>query len=138
MQQFVHRLAVTTNGTGFYDIGDTVVAAVKECRASVGLVTLFCQHTSASLLIQENADADVRADLLRFFDRLAPATDIYQHAAEGEDDMPAHIRAAVLPTHVCVPIEHGRLTLGPWQAIYLVEHRKDQRERTIVMHILAD
>jgi secondary thiamine-phosphate synthase enzyme len=138
MQQSVHRLSVETNGKGFYDIGDAVVAAVKACQASVGLVTLFCQHTSASLLIQENADADVRADLSRFFDRLAPEADNYQHAAEGEDDMPAHMRATLLPTHVCVPIEHGRLTLGPWQGIYLVEHRRDRRERTILMHILVD
>jgi secondary thiamine-phosphate synthase enzyme len=137
MQQSVHRLVLTTDGKGFYDIGDAVVAAVRERQIATGLVTLYCPHTSASLLIQENADADVRADLARFFDRLAPEADEYRHVAEGDDDMPAHIRAAVLPTHVSIPIEHGRLTLGSWQGIYLVEHRRDRRERTLVMHILG-
>lgn len=138
MQQSVHHLSLQTAGKGFYDIGDAVVTTLKQRRISLGLVTLFCQHTSASLLIQENADATVRADLSGFFDRLVPETDAYQHATEGQDDMPAHIRTALLPTHLCIPVEHGRMALGPWQGIYLFEHRRDQQERVVIMHILGE
>lgn len=127
-------LTVRTEGPGFYEITDTVQACVKGS----GVVTLFIQHSSASLLIQENADPDVQHDLKAFFRRLAPHADAPQmawltHRLEGPDDMPAHIKAALLPTSLQIPVIGGRLALGRWQGIFLVEHRDQPHDRTIVL-----
>lgn len=106
---------------------------------ATGLLTLFCRHTSASLLIQENADPDVRTDLEAFFDRLVPeARELYVHATEGPDDVPAHIRAALMQTQLSIPIEAGRMLLGTWQGIYLFEHRSAGQSREIVLSLMGE
>ena len=105
---------------------------------SRGLLTVWCRHTSASLVVQENADPDVRADLEAFFRRLVPESGHYRHAEEGPDDMPAHIRAALSLTQLSVPVDDGRLALGTWQAIYLFEHRASPRQRELVLHLIGE
>ena len=105
---------------------------------SCGLLTVWCRHTSASLVVRENADPDVRADLEAFFRRLVPESGHHRHAEEGPDDMPAHIRAALTLTQLSVPIEDGRLTLGTWQAIYLFEHRASPRRRELALHLIGE
>jgi secondary thiamine-phosphate synthase enzyme len=110
---------------------------VAEAEVKSGLCTIFIRHTSASLLIQENADPSVRRDLERFFARLAPEDFPYEHDAEGPDDMPAHIKAALLPTSLQIPILEGELALGTWQGIYLWEHRRQSHRRQVVVHIIG-
>lgn len=132
-------MKVSTRGRGFYDITDQVAALVKQSGIESGLATVHLQHTSASLLIQENADPEVRRDLERFFARLAPDGDsLFQHTSEGEDDMPAHVRTALTAVNVSVPILHGRMTLGTWQGLYVWEHRKSPHTRRLAIHILGD
>ena len=130
---------VATRGPGFYEITDEVAGWV----AGDGLLTLMIQHTSASLLIQENADPDVRVDLLGFLDRLAPPADHpsmgwLRHTLEGPDDMPAHIKAAVLPVSLHIPVAEGRLRLGTWQGIYVVEHRAHPHRRRVAAQFLSE
>ncbi|MEL6519803.1 MAG: secondary thiamine-phosphate synthase enzyme YjbQ [Pseudomonadota bacterium] len=130
------RFAVETNGPGLYEITGRVAAWAQ----GTGLLTLFIRHTSASLLIQENADPEVQTDLQAFFARLVPPTTdpsmkYLTHTYEGPDDMPAHIKSALLPTHLCIPVQDGHLALGTWQGIYVFEHRDAPRTRTIVAHI---
>jgi len=103
----------------------------------MGLLTVFCRHTSASLLIQENADPDVQADLKRFFEAVAPEGASYIHDAEGPDDMPAHIRAALTQTQLSIPVADGRMVLGTWQGIYLFEHRRAPHRRSIALHLIG-
>lgn len=147
------RLSVSTPGQGFTDVTEAVAAFVRESGLRSGLVTVFCRHTSASLTIQENADPDVRTDLMTALDRLAPreARDVhgieepnrshdpplYTHAAEGPDDMPAHIRTMLTDSGLFVPIVGGRLALGTWQGIYLVEHRDQPHRRAIVLSAIG-
>ena len=132
-------LSVPTSGRGLFEITRPVAGAVREAAVETGLVTVFVRHTSASLLIQENADPDVRGDLERFFSRLAPDGDpLYVHTIEGEDDMPAHIRAALTLTQLSVPVRHGRMLLGTWQGIYLFEHRAVPHRRSIVLHLMGE
>ena len=139
MKQFAHRLAVSTRGKGLYDFTAQVVRWVDECAIRTGLLTIFVQHTSASLAIQENADPDVVRDLNDFFARLAPEDNrLYRHTIEGPDDMPAHIRAALTQTHLSIPIDDGRLALGTWQGIYLFEHRTAHHRRSVVLHLLGE
>ncbi len=138
MRQALHRIIVETIGQGFLDVTPALARWVADQRIGVGLLTVWCRHTSASLLVQENADPAVRADLQTFFRRLAPEAADYRHADEGPDDMPAHIRAAVLPTQLAVPIQDGRLTLGTWQAIYLVEHRRTPHRRELALHLIGE
>jgi secondary thiamine-phosphate synthase enzyme len=139
MQQFTHRVQVATRGKGLYEISAQVEVWVEQCGVRTGLLTLFVQHTSASLTIQENADPDVVRDLNDFFARLAPEDNrLYRHTVEGPDDMPAHIRAALTLTQVSVPVEQGRLVLGTWQGIYLFEHRAAAHRRTVVLHLLGE
>ena len=107
-------------------------------KFSTGLLTVYCRHTSASLLIQENADPDVQTDLQNYFEAIAPESDRYIHSAEGPDDMPAHLRAALTQTILSIPIVDGRLVLGTWQGIYLFEHRTRPHDREIVLHVLGD
>jgi secondary thiamine-phosphate synthase enzyme len=131
-------LTVAAPAPGLVEITRDVAAWVAE-QGGDGLLTLFLRHTSASLLVQENADPDVRADLHAFFRRLAPhadgpGMDWIRHRSEGPDDMPAHIKAAVLPVSLSVPVTAGRLELGRWQGLYLVEHRDRPRPREILLH----
>lgn len=129
-------IRVSTAGAGLRDITQEVVRAVEEAGISEGLCTLFIRHTSASLLIQENADPDVRRDLERWLARLVPENDpIYSHTIEGPDDMPAHIKAALTAVSLSIPIMRGSPVLGRWQGIYLWEHRRARHEREIAVHI---
>ncbi|MCC7042417.1 MAG: YjbQ family protein [Acidobacteria bacterium] len=138
MRQQLGRLTVQTGGRGFYDITTQVQDQVTVSGVQTGLCTLHLQHTSASLLIQENADPDVRRDFERFFERLVPDGDrMFSHTVEGEDDMPAHIRTALTTVNLSVPIEKGRLTLGMWQGVYVWEHRREPHRRSIVVHVIG-
>ncbi|MGB7125726.1 MAG: secondary thiamine-phosphate synthase enzyme YjbQ [Methylovirgula sp.] len=139
MRQSLHRLHVATQGKGLVDITEPIRAWLGTQAIATGLLTIFCRHTSASLLIQENADPDVRKDLEAFFEKLAlEERGRYVHAVEGPDDMPAHIRAALTQTQLSVPFESGRLLLGIWQGVYLFEHRRAPHRREIVLHLLGD
>jgi secondary thiamine-phosphate synthase enzyme len=139
MRQQLQELAVATPGRGFTDITDAVERFVEDSGMKTGLVTLHLQHTSASLLIQENADPEVRQDLERFFSRLVPDGDpLFQHNAEGDDDMPAHIRTMLTCVNLSVPIDKGELALGTWQGIYLWEHRTNPHRRRILIHLLGE
>ncbi len=138
MRQALHHLSVPTRGTGLVEITGEVARWVAAQGIGTGLLTLFCRHTSASLLIQENADPDVQADLLAFFRRLVPEGAGYIHGAEGPDDMPAHIRAALTQTQLSIPVDKGRPVLGTWQGIYLFEHRAAPHVREVVLHLIGD
>ena len=128
---------VSTPGQGFTDITRAVAEFLARSGIATGLVTVFCRHTSASLTIQENADPDVQTDLLTALDGLAPRHAGYVHGAEGPDDMPAHIRTMVTDSALGVPVRGGRLALGTWQGIYLVEHRDRPHRREIVLHVVG-
>lgn len=133
-------IGISTRGPGLWEFTEQVRAFVQQASAGDGLLTLFVQHTSCSLLIQENADPDVRTDLQAFFRRLAPHADDpsmrwVTHRTEGPDDMPAHIKAAVLPTSLSIPVSGGKLALGTWQGIYLFEHRDAPQARRVVAHL---
>jgi secondary thiamine-phosphate synthase enzyme len=137
LRQTISRLTVATRGRGFYEMTPEVQQRVEG--AGTGLCTLHLQHTSASLLIQENADPDVRRDFERFFARLVPdGDDLFVHTAEGDDDMPAHVRTALTAVNLSIPVEAGRLCLGTWQGIYLWEHRRAPHRRTVVVHVIGD
>ena len=111
---------------------------VAPSGISTGLLTIFCRHTSASLLIQENAAPGARRDLERYFARIAPESGDYEHDDEGPDDMPAHLRSALTQTHLSIPVESGRIVLGTWQGLFLFEHRRDPPQREIALHIIGD
>lgn len=139
MRQFTKILSIRTDGRGLVDITREVAAWVAECALDAGLLTLFCRHTSASLIIQENAAPDVRSDLEAYFERLAPEDPRrYAHDDEGPDDMPAHIRTALTGVQLSIPLIEGRLALGTWQGIYLFEHRRSPRRREIAVHLIGD
>jgi secondary thiamine-phosphate synthase enzyme len=137
-----HTLEIATRGKGLYpftrDVEKELAQWVASTGARDGLLTLFVQHTSASLVIQENADRDVVLDLADFFERLAPEGDRrYRHTTEGADDMPAHIRAALTQTHLSIPVVNGRMALGTWQGVYLFEHRSAPQRRSVVLQWMA-
>jgi secondary thiamine-phosphate synthase enzyme len=139
MQQRVHRLVVATRGKGLYEITGQVAAWVRESGVRTGLLTVFVQHTSASLVVQENADPEVKSDLEAFFSRLVKDGDpLFEHTTEGPDDMPAHVRAALTATQLSVPVEHGQPMLGTWQGIYLFEHRAIPHRRGIALHLIGE
>lgn len=139
MTQKTHLIQLATHGKGLYEFTDQIERWLSTQPIHTGLLTIFCQHTSASLLIQENADPDVTADLSDFFARLVPEeTRLYRHIAEGPDDMTSHIRSALTQTQLSIPIHDGRLALGTWQGVYLFEHRRRPHQRRIVMHLLSD
>lgn len=139
MQQAFHSLEIATHGPGLYEFTRDLNAFVDQSGISAGLVTAFCRHTSASLLIQENADDDVKTDLLGFFRRIVPeGMDWIVHRTEGPDDMPAHIKAALTQTSIGIPVRGGRPVLGTWQGIYLFEHRARPHRREVTLHILGD
>ncbi|MBY0504250.1 MAG: secondary thiamine-phosphate synthase enzyme YjbQ [Bryobacteraceae bacterium] len=138
MQQGTHRLEVRTRGQGLYDITRQVGAWVDAQGFTTGLLTVFIQHTSASLTIQENADPDVVHDLNQHFTRLVPEDNrLYRHTIEGPDDMPAHIRAALTDVSLSIPLVQGTLALGTWQGIYVFEHRTQPHTRGVVLHLLG-
>jgi secondary thiamine-phosphate synthase enzyme len=136
-RQSLATLTVDTPGPGFTDLTDAVTAWVAEAGIAHGLLTLFCRHTSASLTIQENADPDVRRDLMNALDRLAPRTAPYRHTTEGPDDMPSHIRTMLTGASLSVPVIDGKPALGTWQGIYLIEHRDEPHRRTVVLHLIG-
>jgi secondary thiamine-phosphate synthase enzyme len=138
MHQAQHQLTIGTSGRGFTDVTSQVRTFLAEQRCETGLMTVFCRHTSASLLIQENADPSVRSDLESYFERIAPESARYAHDTEGRDDMPAHIRTALTQTHLAIPVVHGELALGTWQGIYLFEHRRAPHRRELVLHLLGE
>jgi len=133
-------LTVSTNGPGLYEITASVARAVRD--RGEGLVTLFVRHTSCSLLVQENADPSVQVDLESFFELLVPSGDDpkmqwLSHTSEGPDDMPAHIKASMMPVSISIPVSEGRLVLGQWQGIYLFEHRKQTQKRQVAVQITS-
>ena len=137
MRQASRSIAVVTGARGFTDITDQVAGFVREQSIETGLLTVFCRHTSASLLIQENADPDVLRDLEAFFRKLVPEGDHYRHDDEGPDDMPGHIRSVLTQSSLSIPVMNGRPVLGTWQAIYLYEHRARSHRREIVLHLIG-
>ena len=135
MLMYQKNLLISTRGKSIHRITTAVQEVVAESGVEMGLCTVFVQHTSASLMIQENADPDVLADLEKFFAKLVPEGNHYIHSTEGPDDMPAHIRSVLTKTSEQIPIAQGRLLLGTWQGIYLWEHRQRGHRREIVVHI---
>ena len=138
MRQAVHTLVVQTRRQGLHEFTREAAAWAVGQGMRTGLLTLFCRHTSASLLIQENADPDVARDLEDYVAALAPESAAYRHQDEGPDDMPAHLRAALTGVQLSVPLVDGRLALGTWQGLYLFEHRARPHRREVVLHLLGD
>jgi secondary thiamine-phosphate synthase enzyme len=139
MHQHQTTLQVTTRGRGLVEITSSVADWLRATGIRDGLLTLFIRHTSASLLIQENADPDVQADLERFLARLVPDGDpLFEHRSEGPDDMPAHVRSALGQVHLAVPVQQCRMALGTWQGIYLHEHRRHGQTRLVVLHAIGE
>ena len=139
LRQLATALAFETRGRGLLEITRPVAEWVSASGFTTGLLTLFIRHTSASLVVQENADPEVRADLDRFFARLVPDGDVlFRHRDEGPDDMPAHVRAALTATQLSIPVADGRLALGTWHGIYLWEHRLRANRREVALHLVGD
>lgn len=139
MEQRLHRLGIATHGRGLVDVTKPIRRWSDSQGIDTGLLTIWCRHTSASLLVQENASPDVHADLEAFFRRLVPDGDAsgYRHNDEGPDDMPAHIRTALTQTQLSIPITGGTPVLGTWQGIYLYEHRTSPHRRELVLHLIG-
>lgn len=139
MRQFSHTLSVETRGRGIYDITEPAMTWAASHGIRHGLFTLYIQHTSASLLINENYDPAVIADLERFFARLVPDGDpLFRHTDEGPDDMPAHVRTALTQTSLSIPLADGRPALGTWQGIFLYEHRHQSHGRRVLLHLIGE
>src|SRR6188768_1393045 len=139
MRQAQQELRISTRGRALYEFTSQVVEWLSGLKARTGLVTLHLKHTSASLLIQENADPDVRTDLENFFKRLVPDGDpLFLHTSEGADDMPAHVRTALTAVNLSLPLQQGRLALGTWQGIYLWEHRRAAHSRRVALHFIGE
>lgn len=139
MKHFTHRFEIRTDGKGLYNVTREVERWVRECGLTTGLLTVWLQHTSASLTVQENADPDVVLDLADFFQKLVPDNSrLYRHTIEGPDDMPAHIRAALTMTQLSIPLMDGELALGTWQGIYVFEHRVMSHRRSVILHLLGE
>ncbi len=138
MRQASGRTILSTRGKGLVDFTAAAVDFVAGTGIAEGVLTLFCRHTSASLLVQENADPDVQTDLKRFFEAVAPEGAGYVHGSEGPDDMPAHIRAALTQTQLSIPVLDGAMVLGTWQGVYLFEHRRAPHRRTVAMHLIGE
>ncbi|HEY7748691.1 MAG TPA: secondary thiamine-phosphate synthase enzyme YjbQ [Aestuariivirgaceae bacterium] len=139
MRQHQDKITIATKGQGLYEFTSEARAFVKKSGVATGQLTLYCRHTSASLVIQENADPDVQRDLKEFFRRLIPEDSAWiVHRTEGPDDMPAHIKSAVTQVSLSVPITGGKLALGTWQGIFLFEHRSSEHRREVVMHVMGE
>jgi secondary thiamine-phosphate synthase enzyme len=138
MQQKTHLIRVSTQGRKLYDITPQLKAWLEKSAMHTGLITLYIQHTSASLLINENYDEDVLVDMEAFFNRLVPDGDpLFTHIAEGADDMPAHVRTALTQTHLSIPLLQGKAALGQWQGVFLYEHRHVPSQRSIIVHVIG-
>jgi secondary thiamine-phosphate synthase enzyme len=139
MQQLSHKINVKTSGRRLYDITPQVLTWARNSSLSAGLLTLYVQHTSASILINENYDSDVLVDMESFFARLVPDGDrLFIHTSEGPDDMPAHIRSALTQTSISIPFLDGKVALGTWQGIFLYEHRLAPHSRNVLLHLIAE
>jgi len=138
MRQANHLLAIRADRPGLHEVTADVQRFVSVSGIRDGLLTLFCRHTSASLVIQENAAPAARRDLERYFERIAPENDGYEHDEEGPDDMPAHLRSALTATQLSIPVTSGRLALGTWQGIFLFEHRRNTPKREIALHLIGE
>lgn len=138
MRQAHGTLTIATRGAGLVEITDAVTVWLDEQGVTDGLLTVFCRHTSASLLINENAAPAVRRDLERYFQRLAPESRDYEHDDEGPDDMPAHLKTALTNVSLGIPVRDGRMVLGTWQGLYLFEHRAAPHRRTLALHVIGD
>ena len=137
MKQFTHQIHIATHGKGLYEFTSEITAWLAGHPTQTGLLTVFCQHTSASLVIQENADPDVQKDLQDFFAWAATSGPHFRHTTEGPDDMLSHIRSSLTQTSIGIPLQDGRLALGTWQGIYVFEHRDAPHRREVVMHLLG-
>ena len=139
MRQKFFNLVVNTSGQRLYEITDQTIEWIEKNNFTNGMLNISIQHTSASLIVQENADPDVQKDLINYFDKLVPMDEkLYIHSSEGKDDMPAHIKSALTNNQISLSIKESRLILGTWQGIYLFEHRLDSHKRTIVHHYIGD
>lgn len=139
MQQTTHQISVSTQGRKLYDITPEITSWAEESGFLTGLITIYIQHTSASLLINENYDSDVLVDLEAFFNRLVPDGDpLFIHTIEGPDDMPAHVRAALTQTSLSIPLINGKAALGQWQGIFLYEHRHVASTRRVILHLIGE
>lgn len=138
MRQQAETLSFVTPGPGLHEVTREIGDWVQAAGMTTGLLTIFCRHTSCSLLIQENAAPAARRDLEAYFARIAPQGDAYEHDDEGPDDMPAHLRSALTQTQLSIPLMEGRLALGTWQGIYLFEHRRRPHRRTLALHLLGE
>ncbi|MBF0460886.1 MAG: YjbQ family protein [Magnetococcales bacterium] len=139
MRQAQTTITVQTRGVELLEITEEIVMWLHGQNVQTGQVTIFCQHTSASLTIQENADPDVQRDLVAFFNRLVPeGASWFQHTSEGPDDMPAHIKGALTDVSLTIPVADGRMVLGTWQGIYLCEHRRRPHRREVVLHFIGE
>tara|TARA_Y100000588_G_C13835154_1_gene745349 strand:- start:215 stop:634 length:420 start_codon:yes stop_codon:yes gene_type:complete len=139
MIQKFFTLEVRTNGQKLYDFTDKTIRWIKESRFKNGILNISIQHTSASLIVQENADPDVQKDLINFFDKIAPMNNkLYAHNTEGKDDMPAHIKSSLTNNQLSLSINNGELLLGTWQGLYLFEHRLENQERKIIHHFMGE
>jgi secondary thiamine-phosphate synthase enzyme len=139
MKQEFYNLEITTNGQKLYEFTDSTLDWIKKFNLRNGIINLSIQHTSASLIIQENADPDVQVDLIKYFDKLAPMnTSLYSHITEGKDDMPAHIKSALTNNQISLSLKDQELLLGTWQGIFLFEHRIQTQKRTIIHHFIGE
>ncbi len=139
MKQEFYNLEISTNGQKLYEFTEQTIKWVKKNKFQNGMINLSIQHTSASLIVQENADPDVQTDLINYFDNLAPMNNkLYTHTTEGKDDMPAHIKSALTNNQISLSIRNGELLLGTWQGIYLFEHRLNPQTRIIIHHFLGE
>ena len=139
MKQLFHEIKIKTNGQGFYDFTDQTTSWISKQKINNGILNINILHTSASLVIQENADSDVLYDLKNFFNKLVPMDNkFYKHTTEGKDDMPAHIKSALTNSQLTLSIKNKQLTLGTWQGLYLFEHRLEQHNRILSHHLLGD
>jgi len=134
----VHKIEISTRGQALYEFTSAINEWVGQQKMQTGLLTVFCRHTSASLLIQENADPTVRRDIKAYFDRIAPEDGPYEHNYEGDDDMPAHLKTALTQVQLSIPVVNGGLVLGTWQGVYLFEHRVHPHRRQIVLHLIGE
>ena len=139
MKQLFHEIKINTNGQGLYDFTDKTVSWIDKQKIDNGILNINILHTSASLVIQENADPDVLYDLKNFFDKLAPMDNkLYKHTTEGKDDMPAHIKSALTNNHLTLSMKDKKLILGTWQGLYLFEHRIEKHTRVLSLHLIGD
>jgi secondary thiamine-phosphate synthase enzyme len=139
MKQEFYNLVLQTNGQKLYEFTDSTLKWIKKNNFKNGMINLSVQHTSASLIVQENADPDVQADLIKYFDKLAPMnTSLYSHITEGKDDMPAHIKSALTNNQIALSLKNTELLLGTWQGVFLFEHRIEAQRRTIIHHFIGE